>query len=76
VAFGDWTLGAGAFPPPAGDTIAATTGYRNLISGGSQPVKTYIYGTSAALESGKTVASVTLPTASGGDIGIFAIGSS
>jgi hypothetical protein len=69
VAFGDWTLGAGAFPPLAGDTIAATPAYRNLISGGSQPVKSYIYGTSAALESGKTVASVTLPTASGGTSG-------
>jgi hypothetical protein len=28
----------------------------------------------AALQAGKTVASVTLPTASGGDIGICAIG--
>lgn len=75
VTFGDWTLGAGAFPPPAGDTIAATTAYRNLTSGASQPVKTFIYSTSAALQAGKTVASVTLPTGSGGDIGIFAIGS-
>jgi hypothetical protein len=67
-------LGADAFPPPAGDTIAATTAYRNLTSGGSQPVKTFIYSTSAALQAGTTVASVTLPTGSGGDIGIFAIG--
>jgi hypothetical protein len=76
VTFGDWTLGAGAFPPPSSDTIAATTPYRNLTSGGSQPVTTYIYGTSAALEAGKTVASIMLPTGSGGDIGIFAIGAS
>ncbi|MBO0801616.1 MAG: GH92 family glycosyl hydrolase [Nocardiopsaceae bacterium] len=75
VTFADWTLGAGAYPLPPSDVIAATTGYRNLTSGGSQPVKTYIYATSAALQSGKTVASVTLPTGSGGDIGIFAIGS-
>jgi predicted alpha-1,2-mannosidase len=74
VTFGDWTLGAGAYPLPPSDTIAATTPYRDLTSGISQPVKTYIYGTSAALEAGKTVASVTLPIASGGDIGIFAIG--
>jgi len=74
VVFADWTLGAGAFSPPASDTIAATTTHRNLTSGGSQPVTTYIYGTSAALQAGKTVASVTLPTASGGNIGIFAIG--
>jgi hypothetical protein len=33
-----------------------------------------VYSVSGALQSGKTVASVTLPTASGGNIGIFAIG--
>jgi len=74
VTFGDWTLGAGAYPVPPSDVIAAATPYRDLTSGGSQPVATYIYATSAALEPGKTVASVTLPTGSGGDIGIFAIG--
>jgi hypothetical protein len=75
VTFADWTLGAGAYPLPPADTIAATTGHRNLTSGISQPVTTYIYSFSAALEAGKTVASVTLPTGSDGDIGIFAIGS-
>jgi predicted alpha-1,2-mannosidase len=74
VTFGDWTLGAGAYSVPPSDTIAATTPYRDLTSGISQPVRTYIYATSAALEAGKTVASVTLPTGSGGNIGIFAIG--
>jgi predicted alpha-1,2-mannosidase len=74
VTFGDWTLGAGAYSPPPSDTIVATTPYRDLTSGISQPVKTYLYATSAALEAGKTVASVTLPTGSGGNIGIFAIG--
>jgi hypothetical protein len=33
-----------------------------------------VYSFSAALQAGKTVASVTLPTASGGLIGVFAIG--
>lgn len=74
VTFADWTLGAGAYSLPSADTIAATAPYRDLTSGISQQVKTYIYATSASLESGKTVASVTLPTGSGGDIGIFAIG--
>jgi hypothetical protein len=59
---------------PPGATIAASIGYRNLISGQSQAVKTYVYSTSASLEAGKTVASVTLPAESAGDIGIFAIG--
>jgi predicted alpha-1,2-mannosidase len=74
VTFADWTLGAGAYPLPSADTIAATTGYRDLTGGIGQPVKTYLYATSAALDPGKTVASVTLPTGSGGDIGIFAVG--
>jgi hypothetical protein len=49
--------------------------HRDLIDGGSQAVTMYVYATSATLEPGKTVASVTLPTASGGNMGIFAIGS-
>jgi hypothetical protein len=59
---------------PPSDVIAAATPYRDLTSGISQPVPNYIYATSAALQPGKTVASVTLPTGSGGDIGIFVIG--
>jgi predicted alpha-1,2-mannosidase len=74
VTFADWTLGAGAYSVPPSDTIAATMPYRDLTSGISQPVKTYLYATSATLEAGKTVASVTLPSGSSGDIGIFAIG--
>jgi predicted alpha-1,2-mannosidase len=74
ITFADWTLGGGADQLPSADTIAASVGYRNLISGQSQAVKTYIYSTSASLESGKTVASVTLPAESSGDVGIFAIG--
>jgi hypothetical protein len=74
VAFSDWTLGAGAYSVLPGETIAARTSYRDVIAGTSQPVATYVYAISATLQPGKTVASVTLPTASGGDIGIFAIG--
>jgi predicted alpha-1,2-mannosidase len=74
VAFSDWTLGAGADQLLPSDTIVATTPYRNRIQGITQPVTTYVYATSAALQPGKTVASVTLPTTSDGDIGVFAIG--
>jgi hypothetical protein len=74
ITFADWTLGGGADQLPPEDTIAASIGYRNLISGQSQAVTTYIYSTSGSLESGKTVASVTLPAESAGDIGVFAIG--
>jgi predicted alpha-1,2-mannosidase len=74
VTFSDWTLGAGAYQPVAGDTIAATTSHRNIDDGTQDPTTTYVYSVSAALQSGKTVASVTLPSASGGTIGVFAIG--
>jgi predicted alpha-1,2-mannosidase len=74
VGFSDWTLGAGAFTPLPSDTVVAKIPYRDLIDGSSQPVPMYVYATSTALEPGKTVSSVTLPIASGGNIGIFAIG--
>ncbi|HEY6500218.1 MAG TPA: lectin [Streptosporangiaceae bacterium] len=74
VAFSDWTLGAGAYQPLSGDTVAATTPYRNIDDGTSDGVKTYVYSVSAALQSGKTVASVTLPNPSNGFIGVFDIG--
>ncbi|GAA2038591.1 GH92 family glycosyl hydrolase [Catenulispora yoronensis] len=73
VAFGDWTLDAGAYQPPASNRTVATAAYRNS-GGGSQTLNTYVFSTDATLTSGKTVASVTLPTASGGDLHIFAIG--
>ena len=74
VAFSDWTLGAGAYQPLPGDTVAVTTPYRNIDDGTSDGVKTYVYSVSAALQSGKTVASVTLPNPSNGFIGLFDIG--
>src|ERR1700759_3055347 len=74
VAFSDWTLGAGAYQPLSGDTVAATTPYRNIDDGTSDGVKTYVYSVSAALQSGKTVASVTLPNPANGYIGVFDIG--
>ena len=43
-------------------------------SGTSDGVKTYVYSVSAALQSGKTVASVTLPNPANGFIGVFDIG--
>jgi hypothetical protein len=58
----------------SGDTVAVTTPYRNIDDGTSDGVKTYVYSVSAALQSGKTVASVTLPNPSNGFIGLFDIG--
>jgi len=72
VGFSDWTLGAGSFKPLAGDTIAVTTPYRNIDDGTQDPTATYVYSVTWALQSGKTVASVTLPSPSGGYLGVFA----
>lgn len=71
--FSDWTLGGGGEPIAPSDSVAVVTPYRNTPTG-QQTVNTYVFVTSVALTSGKTVISVTLPTtANQGAIHIFAI---
>ncbi len=72
--FSDWTLGAGNDQPVSGNTIAASTAYRNASGNEQDKVKTYLFSIDAPLTAGKTVASITLPQASGGDAHVFAIG--
>lgn len=74
VGLSDWTLGAGSFPPLAGNTIVANTPYRDTGGGGKQMINTYVFATNASLTAGKTVASVTMPTPTGGNMHVFAIG--
>jgi hypothetical protein len=48
--------------------------YRNNVGGSSQTLTVYVFGAQVALTSGKTVASVTLPTSvTGGQLHVFAI---
>jgi hypothetical protein len=69
--FTDWTSGSPSF----GNTIAAAMSYRNSASGTSQQIGTRVFTTTIALQPGKTVASVTLPSrASQGELHIFALG--
>ena len=71
--FSDWTLGGGGGTPRSDNTIVATTPYRNHTSG-KDNVKTYVFAATLPLTSGKTVASVTLPSSlTEGSIGVFAI---
>jgi predicted alpha-1,2-mannosidase len=71
LAFSDWTLAGGLL---SGDSVAAQTAYRNTASGTSQNSATDLFATVIGLESGKTVASVTLPSqANQGQLHIFAI---
>jgi predicted alpha-1,2-mannosidase len=70
----DWTLGGGAASGPSyGNTIAATTPYRDTTDGGKQTINTYLFGASGAISGGKTVQSITMPsTVSEGELHIFA----
>ncbi|HUY78389.1 MAG TPA: PQQ-binding-like beta-propeller repeat protein [Ktedonobacterales bacterium] len=75
LSFSDWTLGAGRQPLADGNTVVATTSYRDKNDGSRQTVTTYLYYTSVATLAGKTVASVQLPTSDGpGSLHIFAVG--
>jgi hypothetical protein len=67
----DWANGSPAF----GNKIVATMGYRNGPNG-KQFIKIYLFYTDVALAAGKTLKSVTLPTAPGGKnrLHIFAFG--
>lgn len=69
--FTDWTSGSPSF----GNGIAAAMPYRNSASGTSQRIGTKVFTTNIALQGGKTVASVTLPSrANQGLLHVFALG--
>jgi predicted alpha-1,2-mannosidase len=71
--FSDWTLGAGGFPPLPGNITAVTTPYRNFTGNQRDNVTTYVFAMEAPVSVAKTVASITLPQATGGDMHVFAI---
>ena len=71
--FSDWTLGAGGFPPVPGNITAVATPYRNAAGNQPDNVKTYLFALEAPVSVAKTVASITLPQATGGDMHVFAI---
>ncbi len=74
LAWSDWTLNGGTGTPITADAIVASTTYRNT-GGGAQAIPTYVFYTFAPISSGKTVASITLPssTVGGGQLHVFAI---
>ncbi|HYU03250.1 MAG TPA: glycoside hydrolase domain-containing protein, partial [Jatrophihabitantaceae bacterium] len=71
--FSDWTLGAGGFPPLPGNIIAVTMPYRNYTGNGRDNVDTHVFAMEVPVSVAKTVASITLPQATGGDMHVFAI---
>jgi len=75
LSFSDWTLNGGSASVQSGNTVAVTTSYRNSQSGTADQVKSYVFATTpVSLASGKTVASVTLPSsANQGALHVFSI---
>jgi predicted alpha-1,2-mannosidase len=73
--FSDWTLNGGSATVEAGNTTAATMTYRNSEGGTTDTVSTDVFATTpVALASGKTVASVRLPSDTNqGSLHVFAI---
>jgi predicted alpha-1,2-mannosidase len=71
--FSDWTLGAGGFPPLPGNFVAVTMPYRNFTGNQRDNVGTNVFALDAPVNVAKTVSSITLPQATGGDMHVFAI---
>ncbi len=71
--FSDWTLNGGSAQPLPGNTVAATLSYRNS-GGGKQVTQTHVFYAAITLQTGKAVASVTLPTSvTQGHLHVFAM---
>ena len=71
--FSDWTLGAGGFPPLPGNSVAVSMPYRNFTGNVRDNVGTNVFAMEAPVSVAKTVSSITLPQATGGDMHVLAI---
>jgi outer membrane protein assembly factor BamB len=73
--FSDWAFSAASgVQPLPGTSIVATMRYRDTASGAPDPIPVYVFYTGFSLAPGKTVRSVTLPSAVvSGSIHVFAM---
>jgi predicted alpha-1,2-mannosidase len=71
--FSDWTLGGGGGTPLPGNFDAIKMPYRNFSGNQRDNVVTHVFALDAPVSVAKTVASITLPQATGGDMHVFAI---
>ncbi len=72
--FSDWTLNAGTSTPSFGNGIVATTAYRNGPTG-KQADQPRVFYADVALQPGKTLQSVALPSSlHQGHLHVFAVG--
>ncbi|HKS98873.1 MAG TPA: GH92 family glycosyl hydrolase, partial [Rugosimonospora sp.] len=75
VGLSDWTLAGGSGQPISGNTTAVTMNRRTDVNGSVDTVGTYLFSVTAPITSGKTLASVTLPSITGGGTAhVFAVG--
>jgi hypothetical protein len=74
VTFADWTLGGGSDRPPASDTTVASMPYRDVVTGATQPVGTYVFATDVPVDPARTIDRITLPDPFSGTLHVFAIG--
>jgi predicted alpha-1,2-mannosidase len=75
----DWTLNAGNSTPSYGNTVAASTTYRDCpgCTNGQESVATDVFYTAFPVNAGKTLTSVTLPSGSGAsNEHLFSVGTS
>jgi hypothetical protein len=73
--FGDWALGADAYPPRFGNETVAKTPYRNTSDGRRQKINIYVFAaTPIDLDQGKQVKTITLnlPKQDAGSLHVFA----
>lgn len=74
LAFSDWTLNGGGSTPLNADQVVVALPYRNGVHGRQLDQMPEVFFTSVALQPGKTIKSVTLPTGTNqGQIHIFAM---
>jgi predicted alpha-1,2-mannosidase len=70
----DWVLGGQGWDPVAGNTTVLNLAYRNHTGNERDDLPVHVYSLDAPLTAGKTLAGITLPNATGGDMHIFSIG--
>jgi predicted alpha-1,2-mannosidase len=70
----DWALGGQTWGPLPGNVTAFGTAYRNFTGNQRDDLKVFAFTVDAPLAAGKTVASITLPNATGGVLHVFSIG--
>lgn len=75
LSLGDWTRCGGGAAVLDGNTVVASTGYRNTATSSGDPVKTFLFSDAIAVDPSKQVKSLTLPASvTDGQMFVFGVG--